>query len=103
MLLSASSSSILYSFFTTLAGEDQPLAVIISMYESVCMCVCVYVCVCVCVCVCVYVSVCVTPSDVMQYIRCFRCLGVKNPIRGSGMADRYLTGSRATLCVCVRV
>lgn len=38
MLLSASSSSILYSFFTTLASEAQPFAVIISLYESVCVC-----------------------------------------------------------------
>lgn len=45
MLLSASSSSILYSFFTTLASEAQPLAVIISLYESVCVCVCMKVCV----------------------------------------------------------
>lgn len=55
MLLSASSFSILYSFFTTLASEAQPLAVIISVYESVFVCVCVRA----------------TPSDVMPCIR--RC------------------------------
>lgn len=40
MLLSASSSSTLYSFFTTLASVARPLAVIISSYWSVCVCEC---------------------------------------------------------------
>ena len=53
-------------------------------------------------CMCLSKCVCVTPSDVMWYIRRFWCLGVKNPIRGSGTADRYLTGSRLMLCVCAR-
>lgn len=52
---------------------------------------------------CVSARVCarmfVTPSDVMRCIRRCWCLGVKNPIRASGMVDRYLTGSQAMLCV----
>lgn len=84
MLLSASSSSTLYSFFTTLASEAPPLAVIISSYSRVCA----------------RVSVHQTPSDAARCIRLCRCLGVKNPIRVSGTVDRYLTGCRATRCVC---
>lgn len=47
--------------------------------------------------------VCLTTSDVVWCIRHFSCLGVKNPIRANGMADRYLTGSRLMVCVSARV